>query len=58
LGWWGQAGKEGVSMPERSERTEADGEQRRVTLLEAVAAAVIFTMVPLVLFMIFVYRPA
>ena len=45
-------------MPERSERAGADGEQRRLTLLEAVAAAVIFTMVLLVLFMIFVYKPA
>jgi hypothetical protein len=44
-------------MPERSKRTESDGEQRRVTLLEAVAAAVIFTMVVLVLYMIFVYKP-
>jgi hypothetical protein len=58
LGLLRQAGKEGVSMPERSERAAADGEQRRVTLLEAVAAAVIFTMVLLVLFMIFVYKPA
>ena len=33
-------------------------EQRRVLLLEAVAAAVIFTMVVLVLCMIFVYKPA
>ena len=44
-------------MPEGSKRTETDGEQRRVTLLEAVAAAVVFTMVILVLLMIFVYKP-
>ncbi len=44
-------------MPEGSKRAETDGEQRRVTLLEAVAAAVIFTMVILVLLMIFVYKP-
>ena len=44
-------------MPERSKRTGADGEQRRVVLLEAVAAAVIFTMALLALFMIFVYKP-
>jgi hypothetical protein len=44
-------------MPERSKHTEADGEQRRVVLLEAVAAAVMFTMVLLVLYMIFVYKP-
>lgn len=50
--------REGVSMPERSKRAEADGEQRRATLLEAVAAVLILTMVILVLFMIFVYRPA
>jgi hypothetical protein len=43
----GQAGKEEVSMPE----------QRRVVWLEAVAAAVILTMVVLVLCMIFVYKP-
>ena len=58
MGSCGQTGKQGFSMPERSERAGADGEQRRVTLLEAVAAAVIFTMVLLVLFMIFVYKPA
>jgi hypothetical protein len=45
-------------MPEGSQRTETDGAQRRVTLLEAVAVAVIFTMVILVLYMIFIFRPA
>jgi len=57
LGVGGQAGRDGVSMPGRSKRAEADGEQRRVVVLEAVAAAAIFTMVLLVLYMIFVYRP-
>ena len=57
MGSCGQTGKEGASMPERSKRTESDGEQRRVTLLEAVAAAVILTMVVLVLYMIVVYKP-
>jgi hypothetical protein len=44
-------------MRERSERSGEDGDQRRVVVLEAVAAAAIFTMVVLVLYMIFVYRP-
>ena len=44
-------------MRERSVRGGADGEQRRVVLLEAVAAVAIFTMVVLVLYMIFVYKP-
>jgi hypothetical protein len=41
----------------RSRRTGEDGEQRRAVVLEGVAAAAILTMVILVLFMIFVYRP-
>jgi hypothetical protein len=49
--------KEGVAMRERSVRGGADGELRRVVLLEAVAAVAIFTMVVLVLYMIFVYKP-
>jgi hypothetical protein len=44
-------------MRERSVRGGAAGEQRRVVLLEAVAAVAIFTMVVLVLYMIFVYKP-
>ena len=58
MGWCGEARREGVAMPERSKRAMADGELRRVTLLESLAAAVILTMVLLVLFMIFVYKPA
>lgn len=57
MGSCGRMGKEGASMPGRSKHTEADGGQRRVVLLEAVAAAVMFTMVLLVLYMIFVYKP-
>lgn len=57
MGSCGRLGRQGVSMPERGKRIGADGEQRRVALLEAVAAAVIFTMVLLALFMIFVYKP-
>ena len=45
-------------MPERSKGTGDDRDERRVVDLEAVAAATIFTMVVLVLFMIFVYKPA
>ena len=44
-------------MPGRSERSGSDGAQRRVLLLEVVAAVAILTMVLLVLFMIFVYKP-
>jgi hypothetical protein len=45
-------------MPQRKKRTGEDGDQRSAVLLEALAAAAIFTMVLLVLYMIFVYRPS
>jgi len=45
-------------MPERARRTgEVEGE-RRVVLLEVVAASAILSIIVLVLFMVFTYRPA
>jgi hypothetical protein len=45
-------------MRVRSKCSGVDGDQRRVVVLEAVAAAAIFTLVLLVLYLIFVYKPS
>ncbi len=41
-----------------SKRHEADPEEKRVIALEFIAATTIFSIVALVLYMIFTYRPA
>jgi len=45
-------------MPERARRTGEVEEERRVALLEVVAASAILSIIVLVLFMVFTYRPA
>ena len=45
-------------MLDVSKRQGSDSEQRQVVLLEFVAAAAIFSIVALVLYMVFTYRPA
>lgn len=45
-------------MLDASKRHGPDSEQRRVILLEFVAASAIFSIVALVLYMVFTYRPS
>jgi len=45
-------------MMDLSKRRNPDVEERRVILLEFVAASAIFSIVALVLYMIFTYQPA
>ena len=45
-------------MLDASKRHSSDPEQRRVILLEFVAASAIFSIVALVLYMVFTYRPS
>ena len=45
-------------MLDASKRQGPDSEQRRVVLLEFVAASAIFSIVALVLYMVFTYRPS
>lgn len=44
-------------MLRTSRRDEAEGDEKRVVYLELVAAAAIFTIVALVLYMVFSYKP-
>jgi hypothetical protein len=53
-----KAEKEGCPMLNASKRQGPDSEQRRVILLEFVAASAIFSIVALVLYMVFTYRPS
>ncbi len=45
-------------MPSRDRRAEDIDEERKVILLEVVAASAIFSIIVLVLVMVFTYRPA
>ncbi len=45
-------------MLDASKRHGSDSEQRQVIFLEFVAAAAIFSIVALVLYMVFTYRPS
>jgi len=45
-------------MPALSKPGKSDLEERRVVLLEFVAATAIFSIIALVLYMVFTYRPA
>ncbi len=45
-------------MLDLSKRHKPDLEERKVILLEFVAATAIFSIVALVLYMVFTYRPA
>ena len=45
-------------MLDAGKRHVPDPEQRRVILLEFVAASAIFSIVALVLYMVFTYRPS
>ncbi len=45
-------------MQGTSKRREPEGEDKRVIALEFIAATTIFSIVALVLYMIFTYRPA
>jgi hypothetical protein len=45
-------------MPALSKRAKPDLEDRRVILLEFLAATAIFSIIALVLYMVFSYRPA
>jgi len=54
----GQREMERGSMIELSKRDHADPDEKKVILLEFVAASSIFMIVALVLYMIFTYRPA
>jgi hypothetical protein len=45
-------------MLDASKRHGPDPEQRRVVFLEFVAAAAIFSIVALVLYVVFTYRPS
>lgn len=45
-------------MPGISKRHELEREEKRIIALEFIAASTIFSIVALVLYMIFTYRPA
>lgn len=45
-------------MPAVEKRFKADPDEKRVILLEFVAASAIFFIVAMVLFMVFTYKPA
>ncbi len=45
-------------MLDLSQRDKPDPEERKVIFLEFVAASAIFSIVALVLYMVFTYRPA
>lgn len=45
-------------MLELSKRSKPDLEEKKVILLELVAASTIFVIIALVLYMVFSYRPA
>jgi len=45
-------------MLELSKRNKPDLEEKKVILLELVAASTIFVIIALVLYMVFSYRPA
>jgi hypothetical protein len=52
-----KAGKEGFPMPNRVRHLDDSQNERRVVLLEVVAATAILSIVILVLFMVFTYKP-
>lgn len=54
----GLRGKESGSMPDVSKRHLPELDERKVIVLEFVAASTIFLIVALVLVMVFTYRPA
>lgn len=49
--------REGGSVLEVSQRDQRDPDEKRVIALEFVAAASIFLIIALVLYMVFTYRP-
>jgi len=49
---------EGSQVLDVSKRHASDPEERKVILLEFVAASAIFSIVAVVLYMVFTYRPA
>jgi hypothetical protein len=54
----GLRGKESGSMPDVSKRHLPELDERKIVVLEFVAASTIFLIVALVLYMVFTYRPA
>jgi hypothetical protein len=45
-------------MLDAGKRSKADSEERKIIFLEFVAASAIFSIVALVLYMVFTYKPA